>query len=245
MNAGNTSIFDVSVLILALNEAENIPILLTRLHQQLKAMGVSYEIVVIDGHSQDNTKILAQQNGARVELQEQLGYGFALKQGIKTCCGEYVLGIDADLSHEPLFIPDMWKARKDADLVIASRFISNKASFESSPYRVAISKAGNMLFKCILSLPVKDLSSGFRLYRSEVIKGIDLEGRNFDILPEILVKMYSAGYKILEIPFSYKPRTSGRSNFKLIAFFCSYMRTMWQMRCIRMAAIKKQKTKGK
>ena len=220
---------DISILIMALNEEKNIPILVNMLHAQMKKMSVSYEIVVIDGNSSDNTKAFAEAAGARVELQKIPGYGSAFRQGLSACAGEYILAIDADLSHEPSFIPNLWNARNSAELVIASRFINKSASFEAPFYRAMLSRFCNKVFKYILSLPVEDMSSGFRLYKGSVVRSLVLEGKKFDILEEALIKIFINGYRVAEIPFSYKPREKGHSNFSLLKFVNAYMVTMFKM----------------
>ena len=76
---------DISILILTLNEESNITALIDMLRSRMKEMALSNEIVVIDGNSVDNTRAVAQQAGARVELQKEPGYGSAFRQGINVC----------------------------------------------------------------------------------------------------------------------------------------------------------------
>ncbi|HEM60985.1 MAG TPA: glycosyltransferase family 2 protein, partial [Chloroflexi bacterium] len=99
----------ISVIIPALNEESNLKALLPRLHKVLSNLKVHpYEIIVVDGGSTDHTTEVSHELGARAVVQEEPGYGGALKDGFRSAQGDYVLTLDADLSHNPDFIDRMW-----------------------------------------------------------------------------------------------------------------------------------------
>jgi SAM-dependent methyltransferase len=80
---------------------------------------------------------------------------------------------------------------------------------------------------------VRDLSSGFRLYRSDILRGYTFRARDFDILQEILVLLYADGWRVKEVPFQYAPRKHGSSNARVIPFGMAYLRTfraLWALR---------------
>jgi SAM-dependent methyltransferase len=82
-------------------------------------------------------------------------------------------------------------------------------------------------------MPVRDLSSGFRLYRREALQDLKLESRNFEVIEEALVKAYAKGYSIFEVPFTYFPRESGRSHARLLRFGLDLVRAsmgLWKLR---------------
>jgi len=186
---------DLSVVLPSYNEGDNIGILVSKLNKTLSSMNLNYEIIVIDGRSKDKTQETARAAGAVVVEQKGKGYGDALKEGFRTAKGKYVLTMDADLSHDPIFIRVLWENRESADLVIASRFI--KGGLADMPLsRVILSGLLNKFFSLALSIPVKDLSSGFRLYKKSVLSELDLNGTDFNILQEILVRLYSAGWVV-------------------------------------------------
>jgi SAM-dependent methyltransferase len=142
------------------------------------------------------------------------------------------LTLDADLSHEPDFIIKLWRERDHADIVIASRYVKGGAAYMPLR-RKLLSRLLNRFFALGLSLPVRDLSSGFRLYRANVLADLCLEGRNFDILEETLVKAYSAGWRVVEIPFTYYPRDAGSSHARVVAFGLDLLRAfarLWRLR---------------
>jgi dolichol-phosphate mannosyltransferase len=241
---------ELSVVIPAWKEADNLAKLLPQLHAALsdlddgrrsgKGLGskdasqqaISYEIIVVDNHSADGTAEVCAAEGATLVQQTEPGYGGALWAGFERAQGEYVLTMDADLSHEPDFVQNMWRARTDGEVIIASRYVEG-GSAEMSRYREILSIILNTVYTKVLDLPLKDISSGFRLYQASALRGLDLESNDFDALEEILLKCYARGHRIIEIPFRYVPRVTGKSKVKLWQFGVSYLRTlarMWKLR---------------
>lgn len=223
---------DLSILIPALNEAENLRALLPELQRHLDTLGVKREILIVDGGSRDGTVECARSYGARVVEQKEPGYGRALREGFAHAKGRYVVTMDADFSHRPVFIEDFWRHREEADLLIASRYVPGGSS-KTGLFRKALSIILNRVYTRLLDLPFEDISSGFRMYRRAILQGINLEARDFDVLEEVLIKAYGLGFKIKELPFQYLPRDRGRSHVKLFKFAWSYLKTlfrMWQLR---------------
>jgi glycosyltransferase involved in cell wall biosynthesis/predicted SAM-dependent methyltransferase len=209
------------------NEGGNIGKQLSSAAMVLKDLGLSHELIVVDGHSTDQTVEEAMACGAKAERQEQPGYGSAFAQGLKICRGTWILALDADGSHDPNFIRLVWSARHEAELVIASRYAGGDARMPVS--RLVMSRLLNGFLSRVLSLPLKDLSSGFRLYRRSAIEEIALTAPDFDVLIELLVKLYIKGYQVLEVPFFYKPRDAGRSKAALLRFARSYLLSSWRL----------------
>jgi dolichol-phosphate mannosyltransferase len=223
----------ISVIVPALNEGSNLRLLLPRLHQVISALAPGeHETIVVDGGSKDDTVEVVESLGARVVSQEEPGYGGALKAGFRSAQGEYIFTLDADLSHDPDFIERMWDARHDAEVIVASRYVP-QGSAEMPSVRKVLSVILNTFFTKGLSLPLHDISSGFRLYRSSAIKELSLESSDFDVLEEILIRCYAEGYGIREVPFQYLPRQRGNSHISLLRFGIAYLRTfrrMWELR---------------
>lgn len=223
---------DVSVIIASLNEGPNLYRLLPLLREALDALGVRWEILVIDGDSQDGTQKVVEAAGARYVLETRRGYGAAIARGICEAQGAYVLSMDADLSHPTEFVRALWDARNGADVVIASRYVPG--GYADQPIvRYLLSRVLNSFFGAGLSIPAKDLSSGFRLYRKSMFDGMDIQFTNFVILIEILLAAYAKGLIIKEVPFHYQPRGSGSSKARIIKFGRDYLRLfyrVWRMR---------------
>jgi dolichol-phosphate mannosyltransferase len=241
---------ELSVVIPAWREADNLGRLLPQLHGVLSTLdgnspsavgsgslgsprrGIAYEIIVVDNHSADGTAEVCAAEGATLVQQTAPGYGGALRAGFEHARGEYVLTMDADLSHEPDFVREMWQRRVDGEVVIASRYVEGGGA-DMPWYREILSIILNTVYTKVLDLPFKDISSGFRLYQASALSGLDLQSNDFDALEEILIKCYARGNRIIEIPFRYVPRVTGESKVKLWQFGVSYLRTllrMWRLR---------------
>lgn len=223
---------DLSVVLPSLNEAPNLYRLIPELKDALDALGIRWEILVVDGDSPDGTKAVAENAGVRYILEERKGYGTAILRGMEEANGEYVLTMDADLSHPSEFIRSMWEQREKGDIVIASRYVPG-AHADQPFFRLMLSKILNTFFAYGLSIPAKDLSSGFRLYRRNIFERIDLEFTNFVILIELLLKAFGRGQRIVEVPFHYKPRQTGISHARILSFGIDYLRLfrrMWRLR---------------
>ena len=223
---------DLSIVIPALNEAANLRLLLPLIREVIDELGVRAEIIVVDGGSTDDSKLVAHQLSALVVEQCERGYGGALLAGFAAASAPYVATMDADLSHPPVFLKDFWQERSNSDLLIASRYVAGgRADMEVG--RRVLSKILNRTYSGLLNLKLRDVSSGFRMYNREVLSGLTLHARDFDVLEEILVKIHIRGGRIKEVPFYYQARNSGQSHAKLIKFGWAFSKTLWRMGRLR------------
>lgn len=219
----------LSLVIPALNEEANIRELVPRLHQILEREGVEHEILVVDSNSSDRTQEAARELGAIALNDPRRGYGHALRLGFAKATGNYILTMDADLSHPPEFIVDMWKARHSASIIIASRYVAGGRA-DMPWHRYMLSRILNSFFAIGLGLPIRDMSSGFRLYKSSVIRALDIQLNQFEVLEEILFKAYGAGCAICEVPFYYQPRKAGSSHARIFQFGIRYLKLFVDLR---------------
>jgi len=220
----------VSVLILAHNEAENLAELLPSVREIIESEAFPFEIIVVDGGSDDDTRGVAHERGARVVRQVLPGYANAFREGLAECSGDLVVTLDADLSHRPGFVAQLLAARHDAEIVIASRYVAGGGA--DMPWtRRALSILLNRTYTLLLGLRLSDVSSGFRLYNRRALAMLTPHGRHFDVLPEIVVLATLAGCRIAEIPFHYHPREAGVSKARVMKFGPSYVQTL--VRCMR------------
>ena len=223
---------ELAVVIPAWNERENLELLLPALRETLDGLGVRWEIIVADGGSHDGTAEVAARRGARVIQQRERGYGAALMEGIQASRAPYAVTMDADLSHRPTFIEDLWKHRKEAEVLIASRYVPGGES-RTHWFRRLCSRLLNVTYTRVLALPLRDISSGFRMYRRDILENLQLRARDFDILEEILIKIHALGFRVRELPFRYLSRGTGRSHAHFLKFGWAYFKTlvrMWQLR---------------
>jgi dolichol-phosphate mannosyltransferase len=219
---------DVTVVIPALNEQDNLRLLLPLVGDAIAELDLVGEIIVVDGGSHDESRTVAARLGASVVDQQERGYGGALLAGFAAATAPYVVTMDADLSHQPVFLKDFWQQRSQAEVLIASRYIIGGRA-EMGKVRRVLSLALNRTYSRVLDLPLSDVSSGFRMYDRRVLTTLDLKARDFDALEEILVRIYVAGGRVREVPFHYQVRNSGKSHAKLVRFGWAFSKTLFRM----------------
>jgi dolichol-phosphate mannosyltransferase len=217
-------------------EAENLSTLLPELHDTLRTLNVPYQILVVDSQAPlDKTPEICRRHDA--SHLHRLGgdsYSDAIKTAISLANGEWLLIMDADYSHPPKTIIDLWDKRNEADLIIASRYV--KGGGTENPFGlILLSKVVNATFSLVLGLPYKDVSNSFRLYKQKDIGSLTLECENFDIVEEILIKLVNIRptFTALEIPFTFQKRSSGQSKRQLWQFAKSYLKTLSKLRRIK------------
>ena len=233
---------DISVVIPVLDERENLELLLPSLHQVICELGLAAEILVVDGGSIDGSQRVAHRLGARVIPQQERGYGGALLAGFAAAAAPYLVTMDADLSHQPVFLKDFWQQRSEAEVLIASRYVKGGKA-DMGAVRHLLSHILNRTYSLVLGLPLRDLSSGFRMYQGNVLASLDLQARDFDVQEEILVKLHVQRCRIKEVPFHYRARKAGKSHVKLLRFGWAFSRTLFRMRRLRNSTISDQEDK--
>ncbi len=201
------------------NEAANI----VELISQLQSLGVNIDILVIDDNSPDGTAQAVKELQNRfdniniIERSGKLGLGTAIIAGFKEalhCDYKKIITMDADLSHQPKYIPDMIKALDKYNLVIGSRYTKNGGTTGWPFRRRFLSRYGNLYAKTILHVPINDLTAGFMGIDSDYLKKINLDniqGVGYAFMQEIKYKLYKHGAKVKELPIIFQERTIGQS----------------------------------
>lgn len=223
---------DCTIVIPTSNESENLSQLLPQIHRILKPLKIEYEIIIVNEKDDSVTHQIAIQNDANFFSSLTPGYGAMLLKGFQKGNGRFIITMDPDLSHPPEFLRILWEKRHTADVLIASRYIPGaKATMPSD--RLVLSRSLNIVLSRGLDLGIRDMSSGFRLYRTQAVQFQEIQSRDLDILQELLVRAYMQGYRIQEIPFDYHPIKHGSSYRRVIRFGIVYFQTLfklWQMR---------------
>ena len=228
-----SSKLELSVVLPAYQEEENLRNLLPRLLKTLKSMDVSSEVLVIDTiNPMDMTKEVCEENGIRhIKRRVDNYFGSAVRTGIQEARGKYIIFMDADGSHPPEFIPEIFCFAEKYDVVIASRYIE-KGRTENNLLLIIMSRVVNWTFSIILNLPCKDVSNSFKVYRGEQLKNIKLTCNNFDIVEEILFKLLRVHplLRFKEVPFVFKKRMFGVTKRNLFLFIITYIFTIIKLR---------------
>ncbi|MHC5065644.1 MAG: glycosyltransferase family 2 protein [Planctomycetota bacterium] len=203
----------LSLVIPAKNESGNLPVLLADLQATLAAVPeMRHEILVIDDGSTDGTAECARAAGARVISHPQsLGNGAAIKRGIRAARCDWVLMMDADGQHPPEAIPGLLALAGDYDMVVAAR-----RRGAGSWHRNLANATYNGLASYVTSRKIPDLTSGFRLVRSDVAKRlVYLLPNTFSYPTTITLAMLRGGYSVGFLPFNVRER-GGKSHIRLL-----------------------------
>jgi len=201
---------------------------LTRTAQAVAALGVRAEILcVVSGRAPAPLP-----DGVQVVTALRPGYGAALSAGFSAATGAWVLTLDADVLEVARVIADLWARRSDADVLIASRYVPG-GSVEMPAWRRRGSRLLNGVFSRGLSLGVRDMSSGVRLYRRAVLPPLEAIPPGLDALQTLLVRIYAEGWRVVEVPFAYRADPRGTSHARAQRFATEYLRTfgrLWRLR---------------
>jgi dolichol-phosphate mannosyltransferase len=228
---------ELSVVLPAYLEEENLRLLLPRLTATLRTLGVPWEVIVVDTVSAlDRTREVCLSNGcAYVSRAPGNDFGDAVRSGIAASRGRRVMFMDADGSHPPEFIADMWRSREQADVVVASRYTAGGVT-ENSLMLVGMSRVLNVSYAWVLGLPCRDVSNSFKLYPGDALRRLRLVCSHFDIVEEILYKLVRGPTKARthEIPFTFKKRLFGDTKRNLLLFIASYAYTIVRLRRMRL-----------
>jgi len=214
---------DLSIVVPMFNEAENAETTLNRVDQALASFQGTYEIVVVNDGSLDNTldilNRLAEQDGKLkiVSYSKNIGRGMALRKGFKESSGEIIVSIDADLSYSPHYILDLVKILKeeiDIDFVLASPYMPGGGVQNVPLLRLWVSKLGNKILRFAMPNRIYTSTGIFRAYRRKVLDSLEIESDGKEIHLEILSKALALGYRVKEIPAILTGRQKGRSKFR-------------------------------
>lgn len=207
------------------NEAENIGPLI----EQLLALGEEFEVLVIDDDSPDRTwetVLRLSKTEPRVHLIRRIGErgrGTAGLVGFKWARDEgadAVIEMDADFSHQPKFIPSLLEPIRsgEANIVIGSRLVSGGGETGRSPVRTLITLLANAYIRLVLGLPIRDCTSGFRVFDRRALETLPWERmrcRGPEIVQEVLHEARKAGLKMVERPIIFEERRAGQSTFNV------------------------------
>ncbi len=205
------------------NERENLPLMVDALF----ALGIpDLNIMVVDDNSPDGTGTLADNLAAQhprkihvLHRTEKNGLGPAYVAGFKqaiTLGADYIIQMDCDFSHQPKYIPELLKAIKNSDLVIASRFVKGGSVDENwSFYRKLLSWFANRIYTpLILGIPVYDATGGYRIWRRDTLVGLDLErvrSNGYVFQVEMAYVASKLGFRVTEMPIYFPDRVRGDS----------------------------------
>lgn len=204
----------ISIIIPVYNEELTVGNIIERVKVTVEMMQIPYEILVVDDCSTDNSfeKISKNRSVKVYRLKQHKGKGYALRLGFRKAKGKIIVTLDSDGSHNPEEIPKLVGPilNGEADLVIGSRFLNAKSVFHSGLNKVGV-RLFNFFIRLLTGKTTTDSQSGYRGFRSTVLKELNLRSNGYEIESEMLIKVLKNGHRVKEVPIEFMQRTSGKS----------------------------------
>ncbi|HEY1905725.1 MAG TPA: polyprenol monophosphomannose synthase [Myxococcaceae bacterium] len=220
------------------NERENVESIV----RAVLAADSRVDVLVVDDASPDGTGALADalaEESPRVHVLHRAGkaglgkaylaaFDWALQRNYSL-----VLEMDADFSHDPAYLPTLLdRASTDADLVLGSRWVTGGGTRNWGIGRQLISRGGSLYARTILGLDIRDLTGGYKCFRSEVLRAIDLpsvtsSGYGFQI--ELTYRAIRKGFRVVEVPIVFEDRRVGQSKMSR-AIVLEALAMVWKIR---------------
>jgi dolichol-phosphate mannosyltransferase len=210
------------VVIPTYNEADNIE----KITSSVLTVQPGVHILVVDDSSPDGTGDIAEKLAADPKWAGRLhvmhratkdGLGRAYIAGFNWALEhdyDAMIEMDADLSHDPMFLESIISAGQEADVVIGSRYLNGISVINWPLRRILLSLGANQYVRTMIRVPIHDCTSGYRLYRRHVLESIGLDnvrsnGYSFQV--EMSFRAHIAGFKIVEVPIIFMERRAGQS----------------------------------
>lgn len=220
---------EFSIVLPTIDESAGLKVLLPRLHALFGEMRVRGEILVVDGGSKDDTMEVARAHGVRTMRQKGKGFGAAVVEGIEAARAPWVGIMDADGSHDPAEFKKFWALRDRAKLVVGSRYCRGGTA-DMDLTRQILSRSLNTVCKRVLELPVRESSSGFRLYHRESALAVGSKATDFSIQQDLMVGILASGGQVFELPIHYAPRVGGVSKASAWKLLPAYIRLLLRLK---------------
>tara|TARA_B100000900_G_scaffold409893_1_gene426595 strand:- start:127 stop:966 length:840 start_codon:yes stop_codon:yes gene_type:complete len=208
-------------------EAEN----LENLIKEIRKLNENFKILIINDFSDDNTKeLLKNLNDKNLELIERpkkLGLGTAHKLSIFYSIKfdyDYLITMDADFSHDPIYIPKLLEKAGSNSFIIGSRFCEGAKS-DYKGIRKAISICGNYSAKKLLNIKINEITTYFRVYSVNLLKTLpfdELNSQGYSLGVKLVWLMKKMGAQLIEVPIYFKDRNKGKSKIPKLQIFISF-----------------------
>ena len=202
----------ISIIVPAYNEEKTIVEILSKVQEQ-NNIERELEVIVIDDKSEDNTKKILKENShlytTLIELENNLGKGGAVKEGLKVATGDYVLFQDADLEYNPKEYNKIFQMIENfsAEVIIGSRFLSPDYTRVHYFFHKIGNKFITNLFNLIYNTTFTDIYSCYLCYKRDLVNPLKLKSNGWSQHAEILATTVKSSNIFYEVPISYSGRT--------------------------------------
>ena len=213
----------LSVIIPARNEAGSIGQTLGEICPTLRAHDISFEIIVVDDGSSDDTaevvRRAAFRDGAVILAPNpgRHGFGNAVRRGLERCTGDAIAIMMADGSDSPADLVTYWNLVAEGyDCAFGSRFVRGGQVIDYPAHKLLLNRVANSFIRLLFGLPYNDVTNAFKCYRREVIAGMQpLISPHFNLTVEMPLKAIVRGYSYKVVPICWRNRKTGISKLKL------------------------------
>lgn len=204
----------ISIVLPSYNESKIIGNVIDDIKNELSKINSDYEIIVVNDHSTDDTEKIALQSGVKVISHPyNIGNGAAIKTGVRNCNGDVVVLMDSDGQHKAKEIAKMLKFSTQYDMVVGARISNKSGAF----HRNLANKIFNLFASYITHFKVRDLTSGFRIIKKNIIDNfLYLLPNTFSYPSTLTLALIRSGYSIKYVPISVEKRT-GKSKIKIFS----------------------------
>ena len=189
------------------------------------------DVLIVDDNSPDGTGKIIDALASRdkrvrcIHRPLKEGIGPAYIEGFMAALAggyKYIAQMDADFSHDPEYLPELFEAVKDYDLAVGSRYVAPGGVKDWGIIRRLVSRLGSLYAKSILGINVNDLTGGFKCFRREVLESIgiaDIISKGYAFQIEMTYRAYKKGCRIKEIPIVFSDRRAGATKMSRATFF--------------------------
>jgi len=219
------SLITLSLIIPTYNEEKNIVELIKKTNAILDKASISHEFIIVDDGSKDQTRPGVKElktkidNINLIERDNEKGLASAMVCGYNAARGTYLGSMDADLAHDPKYLPNMLSMLTGGayDFVIGSRYLPESKFFGKPFLNKMASLVGQKLVKVILGIKVGDTSNNYRIFSKSLWNDIKstLHPSGNIMLTEIVYRAEQCGYRFSELPIVYNERIHGKSKLNI------------------------------
>jgi glycosyltransferase involved in cell wall biosynthesis len=227
----------LDVVVPVYNEGGAIEKLFGEIGEKVKVKTRIFVVYDFDG---DSTVEVVERTAGKYPFSVELvknGYGRgalnAIKTGLERSSGSAVLVMMADLSDDLSRVDEMYAMiEKGYDLVCGSRYMPGGRQIGGPLLKKTLSRIAGISLRCLSGIPTHDVTNSFKMYARRVIDNFKIEsGGGFELGMELTIKAFIGGYKIGEVPATWRDRTEGTSNFKMWSWMPNYL--YWYFFCLK------------
>ncbi len=227
----------LSVVIPSQNEADCIEETVLKLYSHLKQSDISFEILVVDDHSTDDTPLVLERLKREmwemrwVKNHSPKGFGLAVRAGLRAVGGDAVAIVMGDGSDSPTDVVRFFRKMEEGyDAVFGSRFVAGGAVEGYPLHKLLLNRVVNQFIRILFQVKYNDTTNAFKMYHRKTIEGLrPFLSHHFNLTVELPLKAITRGYSYVVLPNSWKNRRAGESKLKLkemgsrylfIIFYC-------------------------